>query len=160
MLPTAMAGPVAICGRFANRIAGASFTLDGATYSLPANEGSKQLHGGALGFGHLSWEVDQAGGEVVFRLDSPDGDMGFPGALAVKAAYGFKGQTLYLDMTATTTKPTVVNLTNHVYWNLLGKGDILGHLMQDPGEPLYTGRRRSHSPRPAGRCGRDAFRLP
>ncbi|MCM5553275.1 aldose epimerase family protein [Pleomorphomonas sp. NRK KF1] len=121
-----------ICGRFANRIAGASFTLDGTTYRLPANEGSKQLHGGANGFGHLNWEVERASGEVVFRLDSPDGDMGFPGALAVKAAYGLKGQTLYLEMTATTTKPTVVNLTNHVYWNLLGKGDILGHLMQIP----------------------------
>lgn len=122
----------AICGRFANRIAGASFTLDGVTYRLPANEGAKQLHGGASGFGHLAWKEEKTGGEVVFHLDSPDGDMGYPGALAVKAAYGFKGHTLYLEMTATTTKPTVVNLTHHVYWNLLGKGDILGHLLQIP----------------------------
>lgn len=122
----------AICGRFANRIAGASFTLDGVTYRLPANEGSKQLHGGAEGFGHLTWKEEKTGGEVIFHLDSPDGDMGYPGALAVKAAYGLKGHTLYLEMTATTTKPTVINLTHHVYWNLLGKGDILGHLLQIP----------------------------
>jgi aldose 1-epimerase len=122
----------AICGRFANRIAGASFTLDGVTYRLPTNEGTKQLHGGDDGFGHLAWKAEKTGGEVVFHLDSPDGDMGYPGALAVKAAYGLNGHTLYLEMTATTTKPTVVNLTHHVYWNLLGKGDILGHFLQIP----------------------------
>ncbi|SCM77060.1 Aldose 1-epimerase [uncultured Pleomorphomonas sp.] len=121
-----------ICGRYANRIAGAGFTLDGVAYKLPANDGTKQLHGGASGFGHLAWQGEKAGGEVVFRLDSPDGDMGYPGALAVTAAYGFDGHTLFLEMTATTTKPTVVNLTHHVYWNLLGKGDILGHLLQIP----------------------------
>lgn len=121
-----------ICGRYANRIAGASFALDGITYHLPANEGAKQLHGGANGFGHLTWKGEKAGGKVVFRLDSPDGDMGFPGALTVTAAYALDGHTLSLDMTATTTKPTVINLTHHVYWNLLGKGDILGHLMQIP----------------------------
>lgn len=121
-----------ICGRYANRIANGSFTLDGVTYRLPANEGAKQLHGGVDGFGHLVWKGEKAANEVVFRLDSPDGDMGYPGAFQVKAAYGFKGNSLYLDMTATTTKPTVVNLTHHVYWNLLGKGDILGHLMQIP----------------------------
>jgi aldose 1-epimerase len=121
-----------ICGRYANRIAGASFTLDGTTYHLPANEGAKQLHGGAHGFGHLAWKGEKAGGQVVFRLDSPDGDMGYPGALSVTAAYGLDGHTLSLEMTATTTKPTVINLTHHVYWNLLGKGDILGHLMQIP----------------------------
>ncbi|MBS1183059.1 MAG: aldose 1-epimerase [Proteobacteria bacterium] len=121
-----------ICGRYANRIAGASFTLDGTTYRLPANEGAKQLHGGVNGFGHLAWRGEKAGGQVVFRLDSPDGDMGYPGALSVTAAYGLDGHTLSLDMTATTNKPTVINLTHHVYWNLLGKGDILGHLMQIP----------------------------
>ena len=121
-----------ICGRYANRIAGASFALDGVTYHLPANEGAKQLHGGANGFGHLAWKAEEVDGRVVFRLDSPDGDMGFPGALTVTAAYALDGHTLSLDMTATTTKPTVINLTHHVYWNLLGKGDILGHLMQIP----------------------------
>ena len=121
-----------ICGRYANRIAGASFTLDGVIYRLPANEGTKQLHGGANGFGHLTWKGEKAAKQVVFHLDSPDGDMGYPGALAVTAAYGLDGHTLSLEITATTTKPTVVNLTHHVYWNLLGKGDILGHLMQIP----------------------------
>lgn len=121
-----------ICGRFANRIANASFALDGVTHRLPANEGAKQLHGGANGFGHLVWKQEKTAKQVVFHLDSPDGDMGYPGALAVSAAYGFEGHTLYLDLTATTTKPTVINLTHHVYWNLLGKGDILGHVLQIP----------------------------
>lgn len=121
-----------ICGRYANRIAGASFTLDGVTYRLPANEGNKQLHGGAAGFAKLDWASEKTADGVVFRLHSPDGDQGYPGALDVTAAYGLAGRTLWLEMTAVTTKPTVVNLTHHVYWNLLGKGDILGHLMEIP----------------------------
>jgi aldose 1-epimerase len=121
-----------ICGRFANRIAGAAFELDGVNYSLPANHGSSSLHGGPESFALRDWSVEAGDGTLTFRLTSPDGEMGYPGKMEVVATYGFSGMTLWLEMTATTDKATVVNLTHHAYWNLKGSGNALGHEIEIP----------------------------
>ncbi|WP_237152107.1 aldose epimerase family protein [Oryzibacter oryziterrae] len=121
-----------ICGRVANRIADASFVLDGVKYALPANNGTNTLHGGPGGFGRRDWDVEAGTDQVTFRLSSADGDMGFPGALETTATYGLSGTTLWLEMTATTSKTTLVNLTHHAYWNLLGKGNVLAHEVEIP----------------------------
>jgi aldose 1-epimerase len=110
-------------GRYANRIAGGSFALDGTTYALLTNEGPTTLHGGPDGFSKRTWEVadraDDAG--VAFALHSPDGDQGFPGALDCRVRYTWSDDdALRIDYTASTDKPTVVNFTNHVYFNLSG----------------------------------------
>jgi aldose 1-epimerase len=109
-------------GRYANRIAGGEFTLDGITYKLPVNEGRNTLHGGPDGFSHRDWDVtsrDQT--HVEFVLHSPDGDQGFPGAMEVRIRYTWdEANELGLHYTAVTTKPTAINLTNHVYFNLRG----------------------------------------
>lgn len=122
----------AICGRVANRIAGATFTLDGTPYELPANNGANTLHGGPVGFNRRQWAVAAAPDQLRFTLNSADGDMGFPGNLDVTAVYGFDGATLWLEMTAVTDKPTPINLTNHAYFNLAGKGSALGHQLEIP----------------------------
>ncbi|MCW5746692.1 MAG: galactose mutarotase, partial [Alphaproteobacteria bacterium] len=120
-------------GRFANRIAGGRFVLDDQTYTLSANEGGNTLHGGAHGFHRAVWTVDSLeGGDrpyVEFRHVSPDGDQGFPGELDVRVRYTVAPDSLRIDYVATTDRPTVVNLTNHVYFNLAGagSGDVLGH---------------------------------
>jgi aldose 1-epimerase len=114
-------------GRYANRIAGAQFELDGRTYHLPANEGRNTLHGGPDGFSHRRWEV--SGGTYV--LQSPDGDQGFPGTLDCRVRYTWNDRCeLRIDYTATSDKATVVNLTNHVYFNLSGSGEIAQHELQ------------------------------
>ena len=109
-------------GRYANRIAGGSFSLDGTTFVLSANEGRNTLHGGQDGFSKRLWEVaDRSDASVTFVLHSPDGDQGFPGALTCRVRYSWSDDdALRLDYTATTDKPTVLNLTNHVYFNLSG----------------------------------------
>lgn len=122
----------AVCGRVANRIAGAAFTLEGVAYKLAANEGSKQLHGGPGGFSHRLWTAERKDGTIRFALHSPDGDQGYPGTADVVAVYGFDGATLWLDMTAIADRTTVVNLTNHVYLNLAGGGSALGHQLEIP----------------------------
>jgi aldose 1-epimerase len=121
-----------ICGRFANRIANASFTLDDVQYSLPANHLTNSLHGGPESFALRNWDVDAAADTLTFRLTSPDGEMGYPGKMDVVATYGISGSTLWLEMTATTDKATVVNLTQHTYWNLKGEGNVLGHEIEIP----------------------------
>ena len=110
----------ATIGRFANRISGAAFELDGKTYTLSANEGNVTLHGGASGFDRALWDLVSASeNEVVLRHVSPDGDQGFPGELTVDVAFSLPDETsLRIDYSATTTAPTVVNLTNHSYFNL------------------------------------------
>lgn len=132
-------GPCAgkIPGRYANRIARGRFSIDGTEYQLAINNGPNALHGGPTGFQNHIWDVDLNEidkGVVVFTLQSPDGDEGYPGNLNVKARYTWADDEncLSLELTAETDKPTVVNLTNHAYWNLDGEGssDILSHKLK------------------------------
>ncbi len=120
----------AIVGRYGNRIAKGTFVLDGQTFNIPLNNGPNALHGGPDGFDRKVWQATPtAGGNgVEFTLVSPDGDMGFPGKLTVHVRYTLEGKSLHIDYTANTDKPTVINLTNHSYFNLSGEGsgDILG----------------------------------
>ena len=110
----------AVCGRVAGRISKSRFALDGHEYMLIPNMGEHQLHGGPSNFGNTKWTVDTAPGSIRFHRRSPDGDQGFPGALDVSATYALNGNTVSLDFAAHTSKPTVLNLTNHAYWNLSG----------------------------------------
>jgi aldose 1-epimerase len=124
-----------LVGRYANRIADGTFALDGVVHRLERNEGRHSLHGGPAGFGTRVWEVDgvvatRDEAAVRLRYQSPDGEMGYPGALSVAATYRLRaGCTLRLDLRATTDRETVVNLTSHTYWNLAGEGagTIDGH---------------------------------
>lgn len=127
----------AVVGRYANRIAGGRFTLGGATYSLPVNEAPNTLHGGETGLSGREWEVlrEPTDGSPVIELrcTSPDGDEGFPGTLEVHVTYSLQDHNaLRIDYTATTDSLTVVNLTNHAYFNLGGEGsgDVLDHVVQ------------------------------
>jgi len=122
----------ALIGRYGNRIALGRFALDGKTYQIPQNNGANALHGGPVGFDRYVWQAQEVDGGVEFTHVSPDGDMGFPGTLTAKVKYTLKGNTLRLDYSASTDKETVVNLTNHAYFNLRGNddGDILGHKVQ------------------------------
>jgi aldose 1-epimerase len=117
-------------GRFANRIAGGRFTLDGTVHELPTNDGPGTLHGGTSGFDKRVWSAERAGGGVRMRYTSADGEQGFPGTLraAVTISLDDRG-CLRLDYRATADRPTVVNLTNHSYWNLAGEGSgsVHGH---------------------------------
>jgi aldose 1-epimerase len=117
----------AIVGRYGNRIAGGKFTIDGKNYQIPLNDGPNALHGGPKGFDRYVWQGKEVPDGVEFTLVSPDGDMGFPGTLTAKVRYTLKGSTLRIDYTATTDKATVLNLTNHSYFNLHGddKGNNL-----------------------------------
>ncbi len=117
----------AIVGRYGNRIAKGQFKIDGKTYQIPVNNGPNALHGGPVGFDQYVWKGQEVPDGVEFTHVSPDGDMGFPGTLTAKVRYTLKGNTLRIDYSATTDKPTIVNLTNHTYWNLHGddKGNIL-----------------------------------
>lgn len=129
-------GPCAgkIPGRFANRIAGGCFTLDGREYQLVKNNPDYQLHGGPDGFSNRLWKVAQTSeSRAVFTIDSPDGDQGYPGAMHVEATYTWgDDNALTLEIKATADKPTVVNLTNHTYWNLDGEdsGSIFDHVLK------------------------------
>lgn len=119
----------ATCGRYANRIAGGRFMLDGTEVQLDRNEGANHLHGGRLGFDQILWAVESHhAGKVVFSASSPAGDMGYPGKLQMTATYEWDTECrFHITMTARTTAATVVNIVNHAYFNLAGSGDILGH---------------------------------
>ncbi|MCW6509139.1 aldose epimerase family protein [Lichenifustis flavocetrariae] len=119
----------AVPGRYANRIARGQFTLDGKSFQLPCNEkGKNTLHGGPKGFNKLPWRlVGSTADSVTLALTSPDGDSGFPGTLETTCHYVVKGLTLRMELTATTDAPTVVNLTNHAYFNLDGSNDVRDH---------------------------------
>ncbi|WP_235215326.1 aldose epimerase family protein [Phaeacidiphilus oryzae] len=132
--PTAGGGVYfgALIGRYANRIAKGTFTLDGKTYHVPVNNNGNSLHGGTVGFDKKIWsatEVKGKDGSVGLKLDytSPDGEMGYPGTLKSEVTYTLgQDNKLTVHYQATTDKPTVVNLTNHTYWNLAGEasGDV------------------------------------
>ena len=121
----------ALIGRYGNRIGNARFTLDGVEYKLSKNDGANSLHGGAEGFNKRVWtprELPDGGLELTYH--SKDGEEGYPGNLTVTVVYHLTdANELRLDYSATTDKPTVLNLTNHSYFNLkgAGEGDILGH---------------------------------
>lgn len=125
----------ALIGRYANRIAGGRFTLDGRTYRLPRNNGPNCLHGGERGFDKRVWNAEPAadGHGVRLSLVSPDGEEGFPGRLEVSATYSLDAAgALRIDYRAVTDAPTVLNLTNHTYWNLggAGSGSAAGHVLR------------------------------
>ncbi|HSZ63377.1 MAG TPA: aldose epimerase family protein [Terriglobales bacterium] len=117
----------AIIGRYANRIAHASFTLDGQKYSLPKNNGDNTLHSGPHGFNNVVWKAKPIANGVELTYLSKDGEAGFPGNLTATVKYTLVKGDLRIDYEAATDKDTVVNLTNHSYFNLAGQGDILKH---------------------------------
>jgi aldose 1-epimerase len=123
-----------IIGRYANRIAHGKFALNGATYTLPKNDGENELHGGMKGFNKRIWTVQDVsannGQALELTYNSKDQEEGYPGNLTAKVVYTLtENNELKIDYRATTDKETVVNLTNHSYFNLAGQGngDILGH---------------------------------
>ncbi|MBA2936180.1 galactose mutarotase [Sphingomonas sp. CGMCC 1.13654] len=121
----------ATVGRVANRIAKGRFTLDGKEYQTPVNDGPNALHGGTKGFDKVVWQVVSAKGgakpSVTLRYVSPDGDQGYPGTLTATATYSLDDAgNLAVDYGATTDGPTVVNISNHTYWNLDGEGSVAG----------------------------------
>lgn len=124
---TAYLGP--IVGRYANRIANGKFTLDGKEYSLAINNGPNALHGGILGFHRVVWKGRLVPEGVELTYLSKDGEEGYPGNLTVVVRYTLHKKALTIDYSATTDKDTILNLTNHSYFNLKGqgKGDILDH---------------------------------
>lgn len=114
-----------MAGRYANRIAGARFELDGVQHHLVPNEGGNQLHGGPRGFDRCEWsvttEVDDRAASAVLTLVSPDGDQGYPGRVEVTVTYRLGvDDTLSIEVRGVTDAPTVLNVTNHTYWNLSG----------------------------------------
>ncbi len=166
-------------GRYANRIAKGKFALDGKTYSLATNDGPNSLHGGPRGYDKRVWKIDSvasgADAKVVMSYVSADGEEGFPGELKVTATYSLNEQNeLRLEYRATTSKPTVLNLTNHSYFNLSGNDarDVMGNMVTlhaaryTPVDAtlIPTGERRAvagtpfdfRTPRPVGERIRDA----
>ncbi|WP_019905005.1 aldose epimerase family protein [Methylobacterium sp. 77] len=121
----------AIIGRYANRIAKGRFSLDGHEYRLPHNAGGNTMHGGPVGFDRRIWRVIRADDTaLVLAYRSSDGEEGFPGTLDVEVAYSLSDdETLRIDYAASTDRPTILNLTNHSYFNLAGEGsgEVLAH---------------------------------
>jgi aldose 1-epimerase len=126
-----------IAGRYANRIANGRFTLDGETYQLPTNDGSNHLHGGVCGFDKRVWDAEEireeGGAGVRLAHVSSDGEEGYPGALSATVSYLLDDDNrLRIDYRAESDRPTIVNLTNHTYWNLAGEGtgSVEDHVLQ------------------------------
>lgn len=129
-------------GRFANRLAAGRFRLDGRSYQTPVNNGKNALHGGTTGFDKVLWEVVSVESgptaSVTLRYTSPDGDQGYPGNVTVDAIYSLDEKNqLTIEYRATTDRPTIVNISNHAYWNLGGDGapyGAMGHLLTIPAD--------------------------
>jgi aldose 1-epimerase len=128
-------------GRYANRIAGGRFTLDGKVYQLPLNDNANSLHGGTRGFDRLPWRIlsvkqGSAGASVTLAVSSPAGDQGYPGAVQATATYTLDDHgSLTIDYAAAADAPTVINMTNHAIFNLAGEGSgesALGHRLTVP----------------------------
>ena len=121
-----------IIGRYANRIAHGTFELDGHTYHIPKNDGDNALHGGTRGFDKVVWAAKQIPDGIELTYVSKDGEQGFPGTLATTVRYTLTGEALRIEYSAITDKDTVLNLTNHSYFNLKGQGngDVLGHILK------------------------------
>ena len=133
----------ATLGRYANRIAGGRFRLDGRDYELDVNNGPNTLHGGALGWDRLVWEVADLGEAddvvtVEFTLTSPDGDMGFPGTVHAHTTYVVSSGQIAMRYAARTDAPTVVSMANHGYWNLAGSTSIDNHELRVPAHRKLT----------------------
>lgn len=123
----------AIIGRYANRIANGIFELEGKTYNLEVNNGPNSLHGGKFGFDKKVWEASEDDGILAMKYVSADMEEGYPGEVTVVVTYLLTEENeLIIHYTATTTKTTVINLTNHAYFNLAGQGtgDVLGHTVE------------------------------
>lgn len=125
----------AIIGRYGNRIANGKFSLNGTDYQLATNDGENHLHGGVQGFDKKVWTMtpfstkNSAG--VTLKLISPDGDQGYPGTLTTEVIYTLTNKNTFdMQFVAKTDKPTIINMTQHSYFNLAGQGDILSHQMQ------------------------------
>ena len=122
----------AITGRYANRIAAGRFELDGVDYQLTCNAGANSLHGGQVGFDKRIWRARQDASGVELTYESPDGEEGYPGRLGVTVRYSLdESNGLRIDYEAATDAPTVLNLTNHSYFNLMGEGEgaIYDHIL-------------------------------
>ncbi len=122
----------AIVGRYANRIAHGSFQINGRTYSISKNDGDNALHGGIRGFDKVVWAAKPIPDGVKLTYVSKNGDQGFPGTLITTVRYTLSGSALRIEYSATTDKDTILNLSNHSYFNLAGqaKGDILRHVLK------------------------------
>lgn len=123
-----------LVGRYANRIANGTFSLNGVDYTVAQNDGQNHLHGGNVGFDKVLWNAEPMSGENSTGLKlsyvSADGEEGYPGNLSVEVTYTLTDDNRFqINYGATTDQPTVLNLTNHTYFNLAGSGDILDHLV-------------------------------
>src|SRR5580692_3852773 len=129
----------AIVGRYGNRIALGKFSIDGHQYQVPVNNNANSLHGGTVGFDKLVWQARAIADGVEMTLVSKDGDQGYPGTLTVHVRYTVHNRALRIDYSMSTDKTTVVNLTNHSYFNLAGdgRGTILGDELTLPADK-YT----------------------
>lgn len=120
----------ATIGRVANRIGGGRFCLGGTSYQLAVNSGKHHLHGGVRGFDKRLWQVRAEDGSLVCTRLSPDGEEGYPGDLALTVRFTLSSGALTIDYAARTDRDTIVNLTNHSYFNLAGGGSVLAHTLQ------------------------------
>ncbi len=119
----------AAIGRVGNRIAKGKFTLNGKDYTLAVNNGPNHLHGGLVGFDSVIWDAKVTEDALIFTRLSPDGEEGYPGNLAVTITYRLTENAITLTYDAKTDADTLVNLTNHTYFNLAGEGDVLDHVL-------------------------------
>ena len=124
-------GHGAVCGRVANRTADSRFTLEGVSYELTPSDGAHHLHGGAVGLQRRVWEMDgdSSGEAVQLGYASPEGEEGYPGAVAFTVVYRLEGPRLVCEMTGRPDRPTPIALANHNYYNLGGGGDVRDHVL-------------------------------